>query len=62
MPNPDFLTRPNTRTPRWFQTPAEYGAAVQRFERPHRHAPRWLDIALAVAIGATLGVLFAWRG
>lgn len=59
--NNDFLTRPDMRTPRYHQSRADYGAAVIRYGKTERSRKK-LDIALAVAIGVMLGVLFAWRG
>lgn len=59
--NRDFLTQPKTLTPRYFQSPAEYGAAVTRYPKASKNRP-WLNILLAVGIGLGLGVLLAWRG
>lgn len=73
MPNiqdrnrPDYLqawhqSRDPLRT-RHGLTAAEYGWAGTRLARARRRIPdRVLDIAAAVIVGATLGILLAWRG
>lgn len=57
----DFLTRPDTRTPRSYQPRYEYGASVTRYAKTGKNRP-WANILLAVGIGLGLGVLLAWRG
>lgn len=54
----DFLTQPETRTPRCIQSPADYGSPITRYTR--RDSGRALDFALAVGLGLMLGLLLGW--
>lgn len=57
----DFLTQPKTLTPRYHQSPAEYGSAVTRYGKSGKNRP-WLNFLLAVGIGAGMALLLTWRG
>lgn len=56
----DFLTRPDTRTPRWSQSPAEYGSAITKFAPVDRRRHTFADYAVAVGFGLMVGLLLGW--